>query len=99
MDTISAIALSSALGIGVMFALVPVFVWEGLLILLAGVVSPILGADVITEMSAVGGAMFIGMGINMTGIADRKINVSNLIPALVIPIIYMPLSSWLGGLF
>lgn len=99
MDTISAIALSSALGIGVMFALVPVFVWEGLLILLAGVVSPILGADVITEMSAVGGAMFIGMGINMTGIADRKINVSNLIPALVIPIVYMPLSSLLGGLF
>lgn len=98
-DAISAVALASALGIGVMFSLIPVLVWEGLLVLLAGVVSPILGTEVITELSAVGGAMFIGMGINMTGIADRKINISNLIPSLAVPIIYIPVSSWLGGLF
>ena len=67
--------------------------------LLAGVVSPILGTEVITELSAVGGVVFIGMGINMTGITDRKINISNLIPALIIPIIYMPFSAWIGGLF
>ena len=35
----------------------------------------------------------------MTGITDRKINISNLIPALIIPIIYMPFSAWIGGLF
>ena len=98
-DTVSALALSSALGVGVAFSLIPVFVWEGLLTLLAGVVSPILGTEVITELSAVGGVVFIGMGINMTGITDRKINVKNLIPALIIPIIYMPFSAWLGGLF
>ena len=98
-DTISAVALASALGIGVAFSLIPVLIWEGLLILLAGVISPVLGTEVITELSAVGGAIFIGMGINMTGIADRKINISNLIPSLIVPIIYMPLSSWLGGLF
>ena len=73
--------------------------WEGLLTLLAGVVSPILGTEVITELSAVGGVVFLGMGINMTGITDRKINISNLIPALIIPIIYMPFSAWIGGLF
>lgn len=99
MDTISALALSAAMGIGVAFALVPVFVWQGLIILLAGAVSPILSPEVITEMSAVGGAMFIGMGINMTDIADRKVNIANLIPSLFIPIIYVPLSAWLGGLF
>lgn len=99
MDTISAVALSAAMGIGVAFALVPVLVWQGLIILLATAVSPILSPEVITEMSAVGGAMFIGMGINMTDIADRKVNIANLIPALFIPIIYVPLAAWLGGLF
>ncbi len=98
-DTIVAVTMASAMGVGVVFSLVPVLIWEGLLTLLAGVVSPVLGAEVITELSAVGGVVFIGMGINMTGITDRKINVSNLVPALVIPIIYMPFSAWLGGLF
>ena len=99
MDTISALALSAAMGIGVAFALIPVLVWQGLIVILAAAVSPILSPEVITEMSAVGGAMFIGMGINMTDIADRKVNIANLIPALFIPIIYVPLSAWLGGLF
>lgn len=98
-DTVVAVTMASAMGVGVVFSLVPVLIWEGLLTLLAGVVSPVLGAEVITELSAVGGVVFIGMGINMTGITDRKINVSNLVPALVIPIIYMPFSAWLGGLF
>lgn len=98
-DTVVAVTMSSALGVGVVFSFAPVLIWEGLLTLLAGVVSPILGAEVITELSAVGGVVFIGMGINMTGITDRKINISNLIPALIIPIIYMPFSAWLGGLF
>ena len=98
-DTVVAVTMSSAMGVGVVFSFAPVFIWEGLLTLLAGVVSPVLGAEVITELSAVGGVVFIGMGINMTGITDRKINISNLIPALIIPIIYMPFSAWLGGLF
>ena len=91
--------MASAMGVGVVFSFAPVLIWEGLLTLLAGVVSPILGTEVITELSAVGGVVFIGMGINMTGITDRKINISNLIPALIIPIIYMPFSAWIGGLF
>lgn len=98
-DTILAIAMSSALGVGVAFSFAPVLVWEGLLTLIAGAASLILGTDVITEISGVGGAIFIGMGINMTGIADRKINISNLIPSLIVPIIYMPAAAWLGGLF
>ena len=97
-DTVVAVTMASAMGVGVVFSFAPVLIWEGLLTLLAGVVSPVLGAEVITELSAVGGVVFIGMGVNMTGITDRKINISNLIPALIIPIIYMPFSAWLGGL-
>lgn len=99
MDTVSAAALAAAMGIGVALSLVPVFIWEGLLIILAGVLAPILSAEVVTEMTAVGGAIFIGMGINMLGLSQRKVNVPNLLPALILPIIYVPLAAWLGGLF
>lgn len=91
-------AMSAAMGIGVVLSLVPVLIWEGLLILLAGALAPILSTEVIAEISAVGGAIFIGMGLNMIGITDRKVNVPNLLPALVLPIIYVPLASWIGGL-
>lgn len=81
------------MGIGVALSLVPVLIWEGLLILLAGALSPFLSTEVITEMIAVGGAIFIGMGLNMIGVTDRKVNVPNLLPAIMLPIIYVPLAS------
>lgn len=86
------------MGIGVALSLIPVLIWEGLLILLAGALSPFLSTEVITEMSAVGGAIFIGMGLNMIGVTDRKVNVPNLLPAIMLPIINVPLASWIGGL-
>ena len=99
LDLVSATALSAAMGIGVMFGFIPVFVWQGLLTLLASVLAPVLGESVIAEMSGVGGALFVGMGLNMIGITDRKVNVSNMLPAILLPIAYGPLSAWLGGLF
>ena len=97
-DGVAAAAMSAAMGVGVALSLVPVLIWEGLLILLAGALSPFLSTEVITEMSAVGGAIFIGMGLNMIGVTDRKVNVPNLLPAILLPIIYVPLASWIGGL-
>lgn len=97
-DMVSAIAFSAAMGIGVAGAAIPVFIWEGALTLLAAVVAPYLGAEVIADMSAVGGAIFIGMGLNMIGICDRKISVSNMIPAIILPVIYVPVYNWIAGL-
>lgn len=99
LDLVSATALSAAMGIGVMFGFIPVLVWQGLLTLLASVLAPVLGENVIAEMSGVGGALFVGMGLNMIGITDRKVNVSNMLPAILLPVAYVPLSAWLGGLF
>ena len=97
-DTVAAAAMSAAMGIGVALSLVPVLIWEGLLILLAGVLAPVLSTEVVTQMSAVGGAIFIGMGFNMMGITEKKVNVPNLLPAIVLPIAHVPLAAWIGGL-
>ena len=99
LDLVTGIAFSAAFGIGVSFSAITIFIWQGAITLLAATAAPYLGEEVIADMSAVGGAIFIGMGINMLKISDKKINVNNLIPAIIIPIIYVPVYNWLTGLF
>ena len=45
-------------------------------------------------MSAVGGLLIIGIGLNM--IYDKHLSVGNLLPAIFIPIAYIPLVSLFG---
>ena len=97
-DMVSAIALAAAMGAGVPFSFIPVFLWEAVVTLFAAFVSPYLGAEVVANMSAVGGAIFIGMGINMLGISKTKIRVNDMLPALLLPVVYTPIANWIGGL-
>lgn len=99
MDFISSIIFASALGAGVLLSAVSVIVIEGGIALLASLAAPILTPEVVTEMSAVGGVMFIGMSINLIGISEKKIKVGDMLPAIFLPIIYMPVANWITGLF
>ncbi len=98
LDMVSTITFTAAMGLGVPFAFITVFVYESILTLLASVVSPYLGTEVIANMTAIGGALFIGMGLNLLGIFDKKIKVNDLLPAVLLPILYTPVTNWLGGL-
>lgn len=95
MDFIASIAFASAFGAGVILSSVTVLMVQGGITLLASVIAPLLTAEVITEMSAVGGAMFIGMAINMLGLRDEKIKVGDMLPAIILPIAYIPLANWI----
>ena len=46
-----------------------------------------------------GGVMFIGLAINLTGISQKKIKVGDMLPAIFVPILYMPIAAWITGLF
>lgn len=86
LDGITAIIFASTLGIGVAFSAIAVFLYQGSISLLAYYVKDILTAEVINEMSAVGGILIMAIGINSLGI--KKIKVGNMLPAVFIPIIY-----------
>ncbi|SMB87568.1 hypothetical protein SAMN00017405_1720 [Desulfonispora thiosulfatigenes DSM 11270] len=85
LDGISAIVFSSTLGIGVMFSALAVFIYQGILTLLAVAVKDFLTQDIITYMSCVGGLLIVGIGFNILGIKEFK--VANLLPAVFIVII------------
>lgn len=99
MDFVSSIAFASAFGAGVVLSSITVLVVQGGITLLASVMAPLLTAEVITEMSAVGGAMFIGMAINMLGLREEKIKVGDMLPAIILPIVYFPVAELLAKLF
>jgi uncharacterized membrane protein YqgA involved in biofilm formation len=98
LDFISSMAFGAAMGIGVTFSVLFILVFQGGLTLLAGVAAPALSAAVVTEMSAVGGTILIGMAINMLGLAPNRIKVANMLPAIFLPMIYLPVANWLGSI-
>ena len=98
LDLASSMMFAAAMGFGVPFAALFVLVFQGALTLLAGVLAPFLSAAVVTEMSAVGGVILLGMGINMLELSPRRIKVANMLPAIFLPIAYVPLSNWIAAL-
>jgi uncharacterized membrane protein YqgA involved in biofilm formation len=86
LDGFVSVSLASALGIGVMFSAVPLFVFQGAITVLAACSRAFFTEILISQLSAVGGILLLGLGINMLEI--KEIKVSNLLPALlVVPII------------
>ncbi len=99
LDGVGAITFAAAMGVGVAFSIVPILLYQGGITLLAGVVGPYLPSPVITEMSAVGGAIIVGIGLNLLDLPREKLRVGNMLPAIFFPIAYVPLANALSGLW
>ncbi|MBI9052693.1 MAG: DUF554 domain-containing protein [Bacteroidales bacterium] len=87
LDGVSAIALSAALGVGVAFSIIPLLIYQGGLTLLAAHFGDYFAEEIITELTAVGGLLLIGLGISILEIKPLKI--INMIPSLIIIILLM----------
>ena len=85
LDFVAAIIFASTLGIGVVFAAGLVFVYQGVITVLAQWIAPFLSENVIAEMTCVGSVLIIGLALNMLGIT--KLKIMNYVPAVFIPII------------
>jgi len=85
LDGVASIALSSALGIGVMFSAIPLLLYQGGLTLFANYLSNYLSDSLIVELSAVGGILLLGLGMNIAEI--KKFKVVNMLPSLLVVVI------------
>lgn len=85
LDGVSSIIFTSSLGIGVMLSSVAILVYQGSITLLVGCLSSVLTDSVISNMSAIGSLLIMGLGTNMLGAS--KIKVANLLPAIFLPIL------------
>lgn len=88
LDGVTATIMATTLGIGVTISAAIVFLYQGSITVMAVYIQPYLTDDMIREMSIVGGILIFALGINMMNITPKKIKVANLLPALLIPIIF-----------
>ncbi len=82
MDGVIAVMFAGAMGVGVGFSALSVLVYQGALTLAAAWIKPYVTASMMTELSAVGGALVIMIGINLLGL--KKIRTGDFLPALVV---------------
>ena len=97
-DGVTAVTFAAAMGVGVAFSAIPILVYEGGMTLIFGAVGQGIDPAIVTEMCAVGGTIIVGIGLNMLGLPREKLRVGNMLPAIFLPLAYVPLSSWLSGL-
>jgi len=76
LDGIASVALASTLGIGVIFSVVPLVLYQGGITLAAG------SDPVVAEMNATGGLLILAIGLDILQI--RKVPVGNLLPAIFV---------------
>lgn len=80
MDGFASIALASSLGLGVLFSVVPLLIYQGGLTLFAGLLEGFFTELMVSEISAVGGIILIGLGVNILEI--KKLKILNIVPSL-----------------
>ena len=86
LDGIIALITASTMGVGALFSAIPVLIYQGAITLLAEFISPILSEQLISNLSYIGSALIFGIGVNQ--VFGKKIKTGNMLPALLIPIIY-----------
>lgn len=96
LDGVSAIIFGSTFGIGTVFSAIPLTIYQGGIALLSGVLAPFLTDALITEMSAVGSILIVGLSFNMMGLTKERIRVGNMLPAILVPCVYMPVANWIS---
>lgn len=86
LDGFASIALSAALGAGVLFSVIPLFLFQGGITLLAMYAGSFFDTSIVYELSATGGVLLCGLGLNILNVT--KIKVMDLLPAIAFAIIY-----------
>lgn len=92
-DMVAATVFATTLGIGVALSSVSVFVVQASFTLLAVLAGGAIPAAVTGEMIAVGSLLVVAIGTNLLGVT--RIKVMNMLPAMFLPIVLVPLFSLL----
>ena len=94
MDGFMSILLAASMGIGVAFSALVILVYQGGVTLLAGSLSPWVSELMLSEITAVGGALILMIGINLLNL--KHIKTADYIPAILVVVVFVLLDPWLA---
>lgn len=93
LDLVITIVLAASLGFGVMFSFIPLVIYQGSICLFAGILNSVLAGEMLTQVCMIGFALIICVGLNL--MTNLKFKTVNMLPALLVPVIYMGIRSLL----
>jgi uncharacterized protein len=96
LDGVSSVAIGATLGAGVFLSAGTILVYQGALTLLASLAQTVMTPEVTREFTATGGLLVLGVGITLLGL--RPIRVGNLLPALLVVVVFTSLLPTLTSL-
>ncbi len=82
LDGIFSIIFAASMGVGVLFSSIPVLLYQGAISLGAGFLKPLLSDPMLNNITALGGILIAGLGLNLLGLT--RIRVANLLPGLIL---------------
>ena len=81
------------IGKGVIFSALPLFLYQGAITCLAAIAGNFMSTELICQLSYVGSALIFCVGVNIA--FGKKFAVGNMLPALLIPIVYSIATSFM----
>lgn len=94
LDLVTSIVLAATFGVGIAFSAIVLFCWQGFFYVAAGAVAGLITPALLTEISIVGAALILSSGLSILGI--KKFKTMNLIPALLVPALFMTVKGLIG---
>lgn len=88
LDSVICMVFASTMGAGVLFAALPLFIYQGLITLCASFISPYLTTAMINDICYIGNILITIIGINLTFNNIIHIRVGNMLLALIVPVVY-----------
>ncbi len=95
LDFFASLAFASTLGVGVLFSTLVVLIFQGGISLLAAQAQALITATMMSEMSAVGGVLLLGLAISSL-LEIKPIRVGNFLPALAVAPLIVAVLAALG---
>ena len=84
----TSVVLAASLGYGVLFSAIPILLYQGGMTLLAGLLDKVLVGDLLNNICMVGYALVMCIGVNFLYNGDKKIKTVNMLPSLLVPVVY-----------
>jgi len=87
LDGVASVAFASTLGIGVIFSIVPLAIYQGGITWGAGLAESVLTESVVVEMNAVGGLLIVAIALDLLDI--KRLPIANLLPGVFVSVSLM----------
>lgn len=86
LDGVTSMVLASTFGFGIALSAIVLFLWQGFFYVMALFLNDFMTANLLTEISIIGGILILATGLSILGIKNLK--ALNMLPALIIPPLY-----------